>query len=159
MLPKSPTTVMPVLDGLVAGVTITFRSELPPGSTESGLAEPFPERVPAVAQTFPTELLRGIGPIRLKSNELLSISVQPLFFLTAAVVLLSTFVGDVSEQLAVVPYPTKSTIPFVPKSGQVPLKTVVLFTRATFPCVDPTSTPPVTSGVGRLVVPPAPCDS
>src|SRR2546423_13542457 len=112
MLPKAPTTVIPVLDGPVAGVTVTVRSVLLPGSTESGLAEPFPERVPAVAQTFPTELFRGIGPIRLKSNELLSVSVQPLFFLTAAVVLLSTFVGDVSAQSAA-PYPTKSTIPIV----------------------------------------------
>src|SRR5437868_14413376 len=98
MLPKSPTTVMPVLDGLVAGVTITVRSELSPGSTESGLAEPFPEWVPAVVQTFPTELLRGIGPTRSKSSALLSILVQPLFFLTAFVVFLSTFVGDVSVQ-------------------------------------------------------------
>src|SRR5256714_790805 len=158
MLPKSPTTVMPVLDGPVAGVTITVRSELSPGSTEFGLAEPFPERTPATAQAFPTELLRGIGPRRSKSSELLLVFVQPLSFLTAAVVLLRTFVGDVSEQSAA-PYPTKSTIPFVVKSGQWPLKTMVLFTKATFPCCDPTSTPPVISGVGRLVVPPAPCDS
>src|SRR4051812_5244770 len=109
MLPKSPTTVIPVLDGLVAGVTVTVRSELPPGSREFGLAEPFPERAPATGQMFPMELLRGIGPFRSKSNELLSVSVQPLFFLIAAVVLLSTFVGDVSEQSAA-PYPTKSTI-------------------------------------------------
>src|ERR1041384_6228334 len=100
MLPRSPTTVIPVLEGLVAGVTVTVRSELPPGSTESGLAEPFPERIPAVEQTFPTELLRGMGPTRSKSNELLSVSVQPLFFLTAAVVLLIALVGDASEQSA-----------------------------------------------------------
>lgn len=81
-----------------------------------------------------------------------------MFFLIAAVVLLSTFVGEVSEQSAA-PYPTKSTTPLVAKFGQLPLKTVVLFTSATFPCVDPTSTAPVASGVGRLVVPLAPCDS
>ena len=48
-------------------------------------------------------LLRGIGPMTTKSLALLSVSAQPLPRRTAAVVLLSVAVGEVSEQLAVPP--------------------------------------------------------
>ncbi len=77
MLLRLPVTVMPVLAGPVAGVTVTVKSVLPPGSRELGLAAPEAERVPAAAQLFTFELLRGIGPLTLKSIELLSVSWQP----------------------------------------------------------------------------------
>ena len=48
------------------------------------------------------ELLRGIGPSIRKSLALLFVSVQPLFFLIAAVVLVSGAVGEVSAQVALV---------------------------------------------------------
>jgi hypothetical protein len=149
MLVKSPVTVMPVLVGPVAGETVTVRSVALPGSTEFGLADPEPDKDPLPAQVFVIELLRGIGPLlTLKSALLLSVSVQPLLFLIAATRFVVPPVGEVSEQLAA-PYPTKSTIPFAKKAGQVPLKTVVLLTSATFPPVEPTAIDPVASGVGR----------
>ena len=98
------------------------------------------------------------------SLELLSLSLHPLFFLIAAVLLFKVIVGEVSEQVAVVglmPYPMKSTmdgsvgqLPAVP-----PFRTFALATRAIFPAVEPTRIPPVKSGAGLVVVPPAPWDS
>ena len=52
MLLRLPVAVMPVLAGPVAGVTVTVKSVLPPGSRELGLAAPEPERDPAAAQLF-----------------------------------------------------------------------------------------------------------
>ncbi len=49
---------------------------------------------------------RGEGAEIIKSEELLLASVQPLFFLKAAVVLDRVAVGVVSEQFAVDPKPT-----------------------------------------------------
>ena len=116
---------------------------------EFGSAEPEPERLPLPAHVFVIELLRGIGPpLTLKSALLLSVSVQPLLFLIAATRFVVPAAGEVSEQSAA-PYATKSTIPFAKKAGQLPLKTVVLLTSATFPAVEPTAIAPVASGVGR----------
>src|SRR5437016_8158007 len=100
MLVRSPVTVIPVLGGPVAGVTLTIRKVLPPGSSELGLADPEADRAPPPPQVFVIELLRGIGPLTVKSSELLSVSVQPLLILIAAVVFESTMVGEVSEQSA-----------------------------------------------------------
>src|ERR1700682_1655445 len=118
MLLRSPVTAMPVLGGPVAGITDTVSSVLPPGSRELGLAAPLAERVPAAAQVFEFELLRGIRPpLTLKSRLLLSVSWHPLLFLIAATRFVVPGAGEVSEQLAA-PYPTKSTIPFAKKFGQ-----------------------------------------
>ncbi len=76
---------------------------------------------------------------------------------SAAVVLLRLPVGAVSEQVAAVPYPTKSTM--APPVGQPPVSAVVLATSATFPDVADIAIEPVASGAGRGVVPPAPAAS
>src|SRR5947207_1048729 len=104
MLVRSPVTVIPVLVGPEAGDTATVSCVLAPwaaGSTEFGLAEPEPERAPLPAQVFVIEELRGIGPLlTVKSALLLSVSVQPLLFLIAAMRFVVPPVGEVSEQLA-----------------------------------------------------------
>ena len=76
---------------------------------------------------------------------------------SAAVVLLKVAVGAVSEQLAAVPKPTKSTI--APPSGQAPDSVFWLDTSATLPAVDDIGMPPLASGAGRSVVPPLPAAS
>ena len=101
MLVRSPVTVIPVLVGPVPGVTVTVRKVLPPGSSELGLANPAADRAPPPPQKFVIELLRGIGPLIVKSKELLSVSVQPLLILIAAVVFESGMVAAVSAQSAV----------------------------------------------------------
>jgi hypothetical protein len=106
MLVKSPITLMPVLGGgLVAGVTVTVSKTLLLGSTEEGLDEPTaPSWLGSPPQVFTVELpLRGMGPETVKSLELTSVSWQPALFLMAAVVLLKPPVGEVSEQVAVLP--------------------------------------------------------
>src|ERR1043166_42 len=161
MLVRSPLTRTPVLGGLVAVVTVTVNKTFSAGSTELGLAEPTaPSCAGSPPQVFPGEvLLRGIGPpLVSKSLKLWSVSVQPPFLRMTATVLLTTAVGCVSEQSAA-PYPTKSTMPLVAKFGQLPLRTVVLLSKATFPCVEPTAIAPTTSAGGRSVVPPAPAVS
>ena len=100
---------------------------------------------------------RGVGLPVEKSTELLSLSVQPLPARLADVVFVSTDAGDVSEQFAA-PYPIKSTT-VAPNGHPVPVKAVVLFTKATLPAVADMAMLPVASGVGRLVVPPAPAAS
>ena len=70
MLLRSPFTVIPVLGGLVAGDTAAVKSVLPPGSSELGLAETETDRAPPLPQKFDDELLRGSGPLTLKSRRL-----------------------------------------------------------------------------------------
>src|SRR6478672_2474519 len=107
MLVKLPVTLIPVLGGALAGVTVTVSRLLLEGSTESGVAKPSPK----ICVTSPPQpcggkvLLRGIGPSTRKSLKLLLVSVQPLFLRMAAVVLVSGAVGEVSEQVAAVPEP------------------------------------------------------
>ena len=94
------------------------------------------------------EVLRGFGVPTVKSDALLSVSVQPFEPLSAAIVLLGDGVGpDPSKQFVPVPYPTKSTI--APPVGQEPVRSVVLFSNATLPVFEPIEIVPVTSGVGR----------
>src|SRR5437762_9628784 len=98
MLVRFPVTVMPVLGGAIAGVTVTVNRLLVAGKTESGVAKP----LPLICVGSPPHpcggnwLLRGIGPSTRKSLKLLLVSVQPLFLRIAAVVLLSGAVGKVS---------------------------------------------------------------
>src|SRR6185503_2023513 len=91
------------------------------------------------------ELLRGLGEPTEKSMLLLSESKQPPRLRRAAVVLLKLPVGPApSKQLAVVPYPTRSTA----HVGQEPLKAVVEVVRATLPAPAAMRIVPVASGVG-----------
>src|SRR5690348_3157308 len=144
---------MPVLVGLIAGVTTTCKVTVSPTAADPGVEEPTPDNVAAV--------LRGLGAPTAKSVLLLSVSVAPAALRKAAVVLESVAVGPVpSKQFVPVPYPARSTI--LAPVGQVPERTVVLFTSATLPAPAAIAIPepvPVASGVGRSVVPPAPAAS
>jgi O-acetyl-ADP-ribose deacetylase (regulator of RNase III) len=103
-------------------------------------------------------LFRGFAAAALKSEVLLSVSVQPFAVRSTAFVLLGAGVGaEPSKQFAVLPKPTKSMIET--ELGQAPLSAVVLFTNATLPAVAAMLMLPVASGVGRLVVPPPPAAS
>src|SRR5947209_18767284 len=72
-----------------------------------------------VLQSFTAEaLLRGIADAMLKSEVLSFVSMHPPDFLNAAVALPGANVGLLpSKQLAVLPYPTRSTTP----AGRWPL--------------------------------------
>ena len=72
----------------------------------------------------------GAGATKSLSAALLSVSVQPLFFLTVAVVFVNAAVTVPSAQLDV-PYPTRSITFAV---GQ-PVNAVIPLTKATFPFV------------------------
>ena len=124
---------------------------------------PFGRGEPVVIVNTPTQgltglaVFRGLGVPATKSVELLSVSVQPKPARSTAVVLEGAGVGAVSEQLAVVPKPTKSCTPA--PIGQAPVSAVVVFTSATLPAVALIAMLPVASGVGRFMVPPVPCAS
>jgi hypothetical protein len=115
-----------------------------------------------VLQLFEAELeFLGLGAPAVKSAELLSVSVQPLLFLIAAVVLLGAgalkdVVVPPSLQSALVPYPIKSITPVV---GQPPNKVELLLTRATLPTVPLKLIVPVISAVGKTLptAPPEAC--
>jgi hypothetical protein len=90
-----------------------------------------------------------------KSAELTCVSWHPF----KALVIHVEFEGagaelDPSEQLAVVPKPTKS-ITLLPV-GHVPDKAVVEFTNAILPAVPAMKIVPIWSGVGNAIDPPAP---
>jgi hypothetical protein len=95
-----------------------------------------------------------LGCAAAKSAELLPVSVQPSPFRTAAVFVPGAGAGALSEQLALEPYPTRSTIS-VPV-GHEPDSAVVVWTRATLPAVALMLTEPDTSAAGRLLTPFAP---
>lgn len=101
-------------------------------------------------------LFLGFGaPVVVKSDKLFSVSVQPLLFLMAEVVLERLAVGEVSEQFVAEPKPTKS-ITFVEGQLVPEVITVVVFNKATLPAVPERFKVPIASGVGKLVVPPVP---
>jgi hypothetical protein len=101
---------------------------------------------------------RGFGAPAAKSALLLSVSVQPPLRRTSAVVVLGAGAEpDPSKQLAVAPYPTKSTIDA--PDGQDPVNAVVVLTSATFAAVALIAMVPVASGVGSVFTPFAPADS
>ena len=103
---RSALTVRPVLDGEEPGVTATVSSDAPPGSTDEGLAAPVPEGFVVPPQGLGgVALLRGSGATLEKSAALLSVLVQSLAALSAAVVSDGGAVGAASSQLAVVPKP------------------------------------------------------
>ena len=103
-------------------------------------------------------VFRGFGAPVAKSVELTSASVQPFLPRSTAVLLLGAGVGPApSKQFAVVPYPTKSIM--LAPVGQETVKAVVVLTSATLLAVADIAMLPVASGVGRLVVPPAPAAS
>ena len=97
----------------------------------------------------------GVGAAIVKSAALLLLSVHPLSFLIAAVVLDKIAVAAVpSKQLAVGPKPTKSMM-LLPV-GQDAVMLLVSLTNTTFPAVPLIFVEPTTSAVGKGVVPPAP---
>lgn len=112
-----------------------------------------------VAQGFAVDkVLRGLGKPVVKSELLLSVSVQPFPARRSEVVLLGAGAAELSLQFVPAPYPTKSiTLP--EKGHPLPLSAVVEFTSATFPAVALRLILPVASGVGKFVVPPAPAAS
>ena len=123
--------------------------------------------VPATAETDMTEpehgfkveaVFLGVGTPAAKSAALLLLSVQPFKALITAFVLDGAGVAPVpSKQFAVVPNPTKSTT-VAPVGQLVPaVINVFTFTSATLPAVPLIAIVPVASGVGKEVVPPAPC--
>ena len=80
MSERFPVTVIPVLGGVVAGITVTRRSVLPPGTTAVGLALIAANSVvPPLPQVFGVvDALRGAdGTVEAKSFILLSVSWQP----------------------------------------------------------------------------------
>ena len=102
-------------------------------------------------------MLRGLAAAAAKSVELLSVSVQPLPFRISALVVLGAGATAVSKQVAVLPYPIKSTI--VAPEGQAPLSAVVLLTSATLPAVAAMAIVPGASAAGILFTPFAPAPS
>jgi hypothetical protein len=122
--PQPVAEIVPVLDGQATLVMVSTK----------------PQVLAAEAE------LRGVGVPVAKSVLLLLLSVQPPLALITASVELGAAVGDVSEQFAVLPYPTKSIILVV---GQAPLKAVVELTKATFPADADILIVPETSGVGK----------
>ena len=84
---RSHVAVMPVLAGVVPGVTVTVRSVESPGGTDAGLALPMP--VGAVQSCTGEAVLRGFGVPAVKSAALLSESVQPELLRSAALVFVS----------------------------------------------------------------------
>ena len=107
-----------------------------------------------VLQSFTAEaLLRGIADAMLKSEVLSFVSMHPPDFLNVAVALPGADVGLLpSKQLAVLPYPTRSTTP----AGHWPLNAPAFETSATLPAPAVIEIVPIASGVGRFVVPPVP---
>src|SRR5215472_5659270 len=103
MLVRLPTTVIPVLGGVVAGVTVTVSSVFSDGSRADGLAVPIPEMLAgSPPHRFSGDaVFRGMGPSMMKSAELLLVSMQPLPLRMAAVAFESDGVAAVSKQLAV----------------------------------------------------------
>ena len=86
-------------------MTVTVKRTDPPGTGLLGLADPEPVGSMEPLQGVAGEAeLRGLTVPAVKSTELLSVSVQPLFVLTAAVVLVNVAVGaDPSNAVAVEP--------------------------------------------------------
>jgi hypothetical protein len=100
-----------------------------------GLAPPLACKVAPRLQVFVGEaVFRGLGAVTVKSFKLLSESIQPSPLRMAAVVTLKFGVFAPSKQLALSPYPTKSTM--LGSDGQVAAGSwTVVLTRANFPLV------------------------
>lgn len=86
-----------------------------------------------------------------KSAELLSESAQPSSFLKTALVVLGAGAGAVSKQLAVEPYPKRSTT--LAAEGHAPTSAVALLTSATLPADALKAIEPVASGAGSGLAP------
>ena len=109
-----PVTAMPVLGGVVAGITVTVSNVFPPGETAFGLAEMAANSVvpPPLQGAGVLKAFRGTdGIVLAKSLALLSVSWQPfccldwlLFAAGAAVTAPST------NRFVAVPQPTESII-------------------------------------------------
>src|SRR5687767_5090395 len=136
-------------------VTVKIKEVAPvfPSFRETLLME-----IPPVQGFKELDVFLGLGVPVAKSTELLLLSVQPDAPLNAEVVLVNVAVGpDPSKQLVPVPYPTISWT-LTPDGQTVPLVIVrLVFNNTTLPAPAAIGIVPITSGVGRLTVPPAPC--
>ena len=117
------------------------------------------ESATAIVQALRVVMVfRGAGGEVAKSAALLPDSEQPPDLRAMAVELLGAGAAAVpSKQLALLPYPTRSTT-LVPK-GQTPDKGVVELTSATFPAVAAREIVPTTSAAGSCcpLLPPDAC--
>jgi hypothetical protein len=94
------------------------------------------------------DVLRGAGADNVKSTELCAVSKHPLLARRIAMVLLGAGAAAVpSKQLAVLPYPTKSTM--LESTGQAPERASIDLTSATLPEVAARDIEPLVSGPGR----------
>src|SRR5918996_3041423 len=84
-------------------VIVMFASRATPVAPLDGVLLATEGALSASQRKGSATLLRGLGDPTLKSVLLLSVSVQPWLFLSAAVVLLSVAVGAVSEQFVPAP--------------------------------------------------------
>ncbi len=102
MFDKFPTTVIPVLCGVVAGETATRNSVVPPGITVFGFAAPVAESVglPPEQAFVGLLVLRGVGSVIEKSALLSSVSLQPPPLRPPAVLALKSAVFVFSKQFA-----------------------------------------------------------
>ena len=156
-------TARPVLVGDWPGVTSTARVTGAPAGVEAGVAVPTPEGLVGPAQAFSGEaLLRGVGGPAVKSDPLLSVSVQPFPIRRTAVAFVVAGAGVPSKKLAP-SHPTRSTSSAscaAEQGVEPPLhpRGVVVLTTATLPPVPLMliGVASVTSGAGRLTVPPEP---
>ena len=90
-------TVMPVLGGAGAGVTVTVSSVVPPEETAAGFALPV---APKPHEFCGEELACGFGVVAVKSPPLFRVSVQPPEPRTAAVVFESVAAATTWKQFA-----------------------------------------------------------
>src|SRR5687767_7778218 len=105
---------MPVLGGVVAGMTVTLRRTLPPGETAFGLADIAANNVspPPLHGAAGVDALRGVdGTADSRSFRLLSVSRQPFSFRFWLLFAPGAAVGAPSTKiLFAVPQPTESMI-------------------------------------------------
>jgi hypothetical protein len=112
--------VIPVLGGVVAGITVTVKSVDWPGDTDAGVAFIAANRFfpPPTHWTGAVAEFRGTeGVVVVKSAELLSVSVQPESFLVLLLLFPAAAVEVVSRKIFVtVPQATESiSVPvFIP---------------------------------------------
>jgi hypothetical protein len=151
-------TVIPVLAGEVAAVTVAVSNVAFPVNTAAGVALAVAESDTApVHAASVVDVLRGKGPPEILKSVLLFAVTEHDGVRIAAVVFVNAAVGLLNEQFAA-PKPIRSTSAGS-EVGQAPVSAVVLLTSATLPVVALILIEPVASAVGRFIVPPVPAAS
>src|SRR5207253_421210 len=108
----SALTVMPVLVGFAAGITVTVKVTLLPWAVGLGFTATLPVGLlGGVHGLRGEEVFRGVGVIASKSALLTFVSWHPAFLRVSAVAVLGAgALLPPSLQFAVVPYPTRSAM-------------------------------------------------